>query len=1042
MTCQPVRKDNNTTAAIAAGTALTVPRQVHREEACDGKRIGTLRVILRQIDRRQKLLTCVCQRGCERDVDHAVTVRYDVPWVNGSFRDSVERFAEGVKLNLVDCLVDNEGFLTPRHIVLEPDYLVDASSIAECFHDYLTSPLLYFLNKFEEIENRSYLLLGNLANFFLDELVFANHPEEVSFKESFLRSFRQSPFEYTSCEDILKEADFREFMEKARKQFENIRRVIRDDFPKQGINLHHCTLEPSFFCERFGFQGRLDLLQPPSDGEAPRIVELKSGRLPFPANNTKRIALNHEVQTAIYRLMIETVFGRAAEPMRSFILYSASGQPGENLRAATHNEELEKNILTIRNLIVSNELLLAFGDNDEVSGLFSSLFNLPQSERRLPSFLISKLSRMQKALERCGELERTYFYRFIRFVSRELYHQKVGLASGEMTQGFASLWNSSFAERAEALELLHGLTIETIDMEGNDMTILFKRNETENRIVNFRNGDICIVYPRETNDDTVLSRQIMKGTISKISNKSVEIRFRHKQKNHRIFEENRFWAIEHDTLDTTFNAMYKGLYAFMKADERKRALLLGLIPPGGGGRESGMNPDIENLNDMESLAERTVRQALEADDYFLIVGPPGTGKTSIAARRLIEEFHKRPDTNLMVLAYTNRAVDELCEAINAAFDCHRGECDAYIRVGSELTCDAPYRHRLLQRIAEKAPDRTSLMDEIIRTRIYVSTLASINGRKELFSLKHFHVAIIDEASQILEPQIIGLLPRFDKFILIGDHYQLSTIVLQEKPASLIDEPLLLESGFRDCRDSFFERLLRLCQKNGWQHAYARLSQQGRMHRDIALFPANRFYDGKLTTAKKWQTEAWQLRSPSAKPFDQWIASGRTLFISTERIAVPTSPDKMNDIEAKIIVKLSQSLQAVYACNGIDFNPAAIGIITPYRNQIALIKDHLSVSGIDGWENILVDTVERYQGSQREVILISFCANRPEQMNFLSDPNENGRVDRKLNVAVTRARRQLLLTGNAPILSESPAYAAMIEHYRDQHRLIVIEKIEK
>ena len=81
-------------------------------------------------------------------------------------------------------------------------------------------------------ENRSYLLLGNLANFFLDELLFAHDPEEVSFDETFLKSFRQSPFEYTSCRDIASDENFREFMRQARAQFENIKRVITRDFPE------------------------------------------------------------------------------------------------------------------------------------------------------------------------------------------------------------------------------------------------------------------------------------------------------------------------------------------------------------------------------------------------------------------------------------------------------------------------------------------------------------------------------------------------------------------------------------------------------------------------------------------------------------------------------------------------------------------------------------------------------------------------------------------------------------------------------------------
>lgn len=1003
----------------------------------------TIRVQLLKIDRERKLLICVRAE----DPGMPLIARYGISPENSAFTASVERFREGANLNLVDCVIDGDGFLIPNYIILEPDYLIDASAIAECFQDYAISPLHYFRNKFEEKENRSYLLLGNLANFFLDELVFANNPEEVSFREVFLRSFKQSPFEYTSCEDIRSESDFRTFMEKARNQFDNIKRVIREDFPGRGIDLHHCTLEPSFFCERFGFQGRLDLLQPYSEETDVRIVELKSGRLPFPAFDLNKITLNHEVQTAVYRLMIETVFGEQAQGVDAAILYSAGCRPGENLRTAAVDGELEKSILNLRNLIVANEQILIEGENRDAAALFQSLFLLIQTRQKLPTFFIGKIERIHTLLSGCSETELTFFYRYIRFISRELYHQKIGDIAYETPTGTASLWNSDFSERADALDLLFNLSIIHIDDSGHDMTILFARNPTENDIVNFREGEICIVYPRKDDKDTVLNRQILKGTVARITTESVEVRFRYKQKNHRFFEENRLWAIEHDSLDTTYNSMYKGLFSFLTASTRKKEILMGVKPPGtnigipdrGDCREERYTRETgqEAGYPEENYPENIIRNAMYAEDYFLIVGPPGTGKTSIFARRLIEEYHAQPSKNIMVLAYTNRAVDELCEAINAAFGCRKGECDAYIRVGTELSCAETYRHRLLQRILEKATDRESLRDEIERTRIYVSTLASMNGRMELFNLKHFHVAIIDEASQILEPQIIGLLTRFDRFIMIGDHNQLSTIVLQDRKFSAINEPALCEAGFMDCRDSLFERLLRHCKANGWHHAYAQLSRQGRMHNDIATFPAKSFYSGNLFPVLDWQSSAWKLHSPSDNHFEQWIATERTVFFSTEKINGSSTSDKINEAEANLIITLLTAIRNVYEANGMIFNTSAIGIIAPYRNQIALIKHKLSLSNIPDWEKIMVDTVERYQGSQRDIMLISFCANKPYQMHFLCNPNHDATVDRKLNVAITRARQQLFLVGNATILRESPVYAALLDFYKEKNRYSVL-----
>lgn len=987
-----------------------------------------IQVQLLKADHDKKLLICFVKD----DPENYCIVRYDVSPDNSAFNSSVEQFWEGAKLNLINSYKDENGFLVPTYIILEPDYLIDASAIAECFQDFLISPLHFFRNRFEVMENRSYLLLGNLANFFLDELVFAGEIDNVSFEKVFLKSFRQSPFEYTSCEDIHSESDFREFMNKARQLFNNIKRVIKYDFPKLGINVNYCTLEPSFFSVKYGFQGRLDLLYTHPDNFDARIIELKSGRLPYPAFNSSKITLNHKVQTYVYRLMIDSVFSDKKSNVEASILYASGNNPGENIRKANIDDKLEKSILNLRNLIIINEHKIISGELESIESLFKSMLRETETENRIPNFYLHKVNRFQNVLSQCSEIEKLYFYRFIQFVSRELYHHKTGDVDYETPTGMASLWNSSFHERAEALNVLYNLSILNIDDSANDMTIIFSRpqttygneNQSGNNIVNFREGDICIVYPREDVNDTVLNKQILKGTIVEITTNNVEVRFRYKQKNRHYFEDNQFWAIEHDSLDSSLNSMYKSLFEFISSSKQKRNLLLGIKQSGCVNSVTKTNKPINDI----SYPENIISQALNAEDYFLIVGPPGTGKTSIFARRLIEEYYKKPDTNIMVIAYTNRAVDELCAAINTAFGYSDGDCDKYIRVGSELSCDSAYQHRLLQRVSEKAADRDSLRKEINDTRIFISTLASITGKIELFSLKQFQIAVIDEASQILEPQIIGLLPLFDKFIMIGDHNQLATIVLQEEEKSRINETQLQEIGITDCRESFFERLLRRCKSQGWTHSFTQLTHQGRMHNEIAAFPSTYFYSENLFPALDWQTGEWRLSNVNGNFYDKYIATKRTILFSTEKKENNIISNKINQNEAEIIAELLESIQRVYNDNNITYDSSKIGIIAPYRNQIALIRHKLSEARIDDYENIMIDTVERFQGSQRDIIIVSFCINQPGQFRYLCNLNYDGTVDRKLNVALTRARQQLFLVGNAQLLLKHPIYKSLVNFY--------------
>lgn len=985
---------------------------------------------LLKIDKERKLLICFVKD----EPDKPCIVRYSVRPDNILFTSSVEQFWEGAKLNLINSFNDEEGFLIPTYIILEPDYLIDTSAIAECFQDYLISPLHYFRNRFQLMENRSYLLLGNLANFFLDELIYADNTEKVSFNDIFLKSFKQSPFVYTSCEDIRSEYDFREFMKKAQQLFENIKRVVRDDFPKLGIDVNCCTLEPSFFSVKYGFQGRLDLLYTHPSLNDTKIIELKSGRLPFPADDARKIALNHKVQTFIYRLMIDSVFGQNISSVEASILYAASNNSGENIRRANIEGDLEKTILNLRNQIIINEHNIITGNLKSVGLLFESLFNQSETEYRLPKFFINKINNFRAVFTQCTDIEKQYFYRFTQFTSRELYLHKTGEAEYESQRSISSLWNSHFDERADALDVIYNLKIDEIDDSTSDMSIIFSRSqkyyEEDNQkvieITNFREGEICIVYPRNGEKDTVLNKQIMKGTIVRLTAEKVEVLFRFKQKNRHYFDDNQLWAIEHDSLDSTLNNMYKSLFAFISAPKEKRKLLLGLKQPDIVNSKSETNKLKNN-----SYPENIISQAINADNYFLIVGPPGTGKTSIFARRLIEEYYKKPDTNILVVAYTNRAVDELCSAINAAFDCSNGNCDKYIRVGSEISCDITYQHRLLQRISEKASDRDALRKEIQETRIFVTTLASLTGKMELFSIKKFQIAIIDEASQILEPQIIGLLPLFDKFILIGDHNQLATIVLQDEESSKTDETQLKEIGIIDCRESFFERLLRRCKSQGWNNSFTQLTHQGRMHIDIAEFPSTHFYSENLFPALAWQEQQWNLSNFNGNLYDKYIASKRTAFFSTENKENEVRSDKVNHAEAEIIVELLKSIQRVYVNNDIVYDSSKIGIIAPYRNQIALIRHKLFEADIDDYDRIMIDTVERFQGSQRDVMIVSFCINRPEQMKYLCNLNHDGTVDRKLNVALTRARQQLFLVGNAQILLKHPIYAKLVNYYKEK-----------
>ena len=522
-----------------------------------------------------------------------------------------------------------------------------------------------------------------------------------------------------------------------------------------------------------------------------------------------------------------------------------------------------------------------------------------------------------------------------------------------------------------------------------------------------RLGDVVVLYERNEKTDNVTNKLVFKGNIERLTATEVCIRLRASQRNLAVFPSDSLYAMEHDYMDATFRSMYLGLSAFMNANQERRELLLGQRAPRFD--EAVLSKNAHFIDDFERVATK----AVVASDYFLLVGPPGTGKTSRALRRMVEKFYAQPETQILLLAYTNRAVDEICSSLNAiapAID--------YIRIGSELSCDERYREHLVENVLAPYQRRKDVRQCLSDCRVYVGTVASLSSKNELFKLKRFDVAIVDEATQILEPQLLWILSAkasdgrdaVGKFILIGDHKQLPAVVLQRKEDSEVFDEGLRKIGLYNLKDSLFERLYRSHLSEGDSPALDMLCRQGRMHPDVALFPNQAFYAGRLEpVGLPHQVE--EIATPVVfipSPIDKESLSGKT-----------------NIHEARIVADWAERIYRE-SPDTFDAN-RTLGIITPYRSQIALIRVELQAKGIPALSEISVDTVERYQGSERDVIIYSFCVNHRYQLKFLPNlTEENGvLIDRKLNVALTRARKRIVIVGVPEILRENTIYRQLL-----------------
>lgn len=942
--------------------------------------------------------------------EESVKVNYNKPGVNEEFKDTVDELWRYAQLNLLDVIVDDNGVYTPSFIVLEPDYLLDISSLAECYKDYGSHPANYFLSRLVPIENARPLLLGNIANLFLDEWIYAGE-KEPDYTECMKKAFRQYPIELAACEELRNPQKEKEFAQDCRMHFEHIRETVQKTFLQPGYNLdkNDAVLEPSYICEALGIQGRLDYMQ----RDMSSFIEMKSGKADeYAMQGRLEPKENNRVQMLLYMAVLEYSMGQERRSMHPYLLYTRYPL----LYPARASWAQVRRIINLRNCIVASEYGVQLHNHPSftqrlLAQINPSVLNQKGLQGRFwEQYLKPSISRFGERMELLTPLERTYFYTLYNFITKELYTSKSGDVNCESRTGASALWLSTLDEKRDAGEILYDLTIvENHASQAHKAFIILSIPQYEETFLpNFRNGDVVVLYERNNGTDNVTNKMVFKGNIESITDNELRIRLRAAQQNPLVFPENSRYAVEHDTMDTTFRSMYLGLSSFMDANPERRELLLGQRPPR---FDMAYEDRIARTTDD---FERVALKAEAACDYFLLVGPPGTGKTSRALRRMVEHFYACPSTQVLLLAYTNRAVDEICRSLSAILP----QVD-YIRVGSELSCDARFRKHLLENVLAECNNRREVNIRMADCRIYVGTVASIASKPELFKLKHFDVAIVDEATQILEPQLLGILcARFKdgrngigKFILIGDHKQLPAVVLQSNEQSEVHDEGLRRIGLYNLKDSLFERLYRFHLQEEHCRAVDMLCRQGRMHPGVASFPNREFYAGKL--------EALGL------PHQLENVDAPVRFIPSERDTESVS-GKTNRNEARIVAQLAADVYHLYK-ETFEVN-RTLGVITPYRSQIALIRKEIQALGISALNEISVDTVERYQGSERDVIIYSFCVNYLYQLKFLPNlTEENGVwIDRKLNVALTRARRQLYITGVPDILSHNLIYRRLIQ----------------
>ncbi len=945
-----------------------------------------------------------------------IKVDYQTPNNHGkNFGYIKDIIKNNTQFNLIKTRKEN-GVYYPELIIIEPDYLIDISAIASCFTEYGNSSYNYLVNKIKPSTITSPILLGNLASQFLDEVINNKNGKDIKYSTSITKFFRDNALDIATCSDMNDN-----FHVNARQQLDILKNIIEIKFPElSNIEMDQIILEPSFICEMLGLQGRMDLLQK----DYRILMEQKSGQREY---GTGRHKEPHYVQMLLYQAVLHYGFSLKNEHISSFLLYS---KYADGLIKEGPAPKLLFDALKIRNEIVAHEL--SYTNEKEVESIFKKLtpkfLNINEKDDKLwRNYQEPQLNSLLSEYHHATQLEKDYFCRLFAFIERENILSKIGSSTKE-NDGFSSVWNATLDEKKQTGDIYNNLTIIqkecTEEDSGYDLLTLQIPQQEDDFLSNFRIGDVVILYSYPSGQEpNALQTMVLRGSVKDIKNEEITIKLRAPQRNENVFNKSDKWrwAIEHDYMEASYGSLYKSIYSFFNATKERKELLLNT-------REPQIDTTIRLNGDYGQFNE-LVLKAKQAKEYFLLIGPPGTGKTSFGLVNLLKEALSEARSNILLASYTNRAVDEICSKLikhNIPF----------IRIGSELSCDTAYHDCLLCNKTKACRNVNEIKEMIQQTRVVVGTTSSLTSKQNLFNIKHFNMAIVDESSQILEPQLMGLIcaqhngvNAIDKFVFIGDYKQLPAVVQQTEQESEVKEESLRKIGLTNCRNSLFERLINL-QKGNQSMSYL-MTRQGRMHPDVATFSNQSFYENKLLPVPiKHQEKPLQYDTfDKSNDLEKIIATKRLCFITSE--GYQTTTIKVNTYEAKEIAALIHAVWKIYEKNNKPFDTKqTIGVIVPYRNQISTIRKELSKYDIEELLDITIDTVERYQGSERDIIIYGFTIHKLYQLDFLTSNTfieDDEIIDRKLNVAMTRAREQMFLVGNPDILKANLLFSRLLDY---------------
>ena len=866
-----------------------------------------------------------------------------------------------IEINLINVEVSNNNIYLKDElsslIVIEPEWLINVTSLTE--FDFCERSL--FNNRYSIKHQNKFMIRGSIVHEVFEQIL--KEPDE----HDKLREELKNCFDKRALEFALADIDYNDMEEEfVRPHLRALYKHRKDpnkslsSIGEDDVNTERFIINPYL-----GLKGKIDAVIREKDGS--RAIELKTGK-----SWGGKVKDGHAFQAQAYSLLMEFKYGKNSV-LPPVVIYSGDYESVDQLNQANPNSgvsiskevafnyEEKSHVLKLRNKLVLADYLFSLDYETNANKCNKCMqkeicYEIFQLEAEHDDSNIH-LFHFDNPIENYSSKEKQFFNLYNELLTQE--YRVIKESQGQYI-------SKSPKERVDSGKCIKITSHKEL---ANNLYLLSCRNESE-----LRESDMCLLSneggPVFGECNEVFIQDVTRNSVTIKSRASIEFipKYLDLFSSEAVFEKN--FASLYELINNPNLSNLKNIY-LSGSNPRENQLI-----------------DIEDYDSKVNLHDtqkKCMQLSLGLEDFLLIQGPPGTGKT-LTISLIINQLFKE-QRSVLIACYTHRAIDEVVRKIRE----NAPEVSIF-RLGSRDTQKNGDTIDLESIINEEnnLDDRVEKAKSIISKKpVYIGTThAWLSGKYDhLVTENLFDIAIIDEAAQVVMPNALGVIRLAKKFILVGDHKQLP--------------PVIQSSEAKKLTNTIFEILYNRDYENS--NIKLMLDVQHRMAKPIAEFISQEFYDGKLHTSNEVADNKLEFDFSESSLFEILNPDKQLTLVN-----IHTSPTENRKNTSPNEVKIIIDILSEMINNGVDIND--IGIIAPYRAQVASIRRGIEQSAIfNSFESKLeikklVDTVDRFQGDERDVMMFSLSLTSKEIGSILEDV-------RRINVAISRAKKKFIGVGN-------------------------------